>query len=289
MSSWSGSIIPIIGILLIGAGAVIVFCFWAGLNILTIGASLVILGAFLGALGAVLFSIDSSSKQESLRLKSHEIADLNKKIAQLNEQIAGTVTGGESFCYLFPFPAIGMSNTIDFKLNHQGEYPVYDVFIRIWDKTCLGQIDHGQIFEKHHGYRTKHFTREELEKMEKDPKIIAQDLAVQKEIKERMKSCIVFEGKPETIIPKTSDNIMDPPIFSCSIPPGADLSKFSQKYSVSIAARNGQFGQLISVDVRNKRFHIYSKVEKVFSDSKRVVLREYESLDSEVFGIKLLK
>jgi len=30
---------------------------------------------------------------------------------------------------------------------HKGEYPVYDVSIRVWDESCLERIDHDQIHE----------------------------------------------------------------------------------------------------------------------------------------------
>lgn len=82
---------------------------------------------------------------------------------------------------------------------------------------------------------------------------------------------------------------MDSPLVSCTIPTGIDLSKYSQKYTVDISARNGHYSQSITINVRNKKYHIYSKVEKVIADSKREIVREYESVDSEGFVIKNLK
>jgi hypothetical protein len=232
-------------------------------------------GAILSVGGAIWLAFDSSKKSD--------------KISELNQQIAGSVTGGDSFCYLFPSPSYGKLNTIDFHLHHKGEYPVYDIFIRVWDESCLERIDHGQLYEKHHGYRTKEVTRDEWLKMKEDPEFIRKDIEMQKEMQELMRNCLILQEKLGTIPPNTGTNVMDTSLVSCTAPKGIDLSKFSQKYVINIVARNGQYYQTIMIDIRNKRWHIYSKVEKVISDSKRIVVREYESQDMEGFVIKLIK
>jgi hypothetical protein len=212
-----------------------------------------------------------------------------KEQSNFEKKILGSVTGGDSFCYLFPSRCFGRLNTIDFHLHHKGEYPLYDVSIRVWDQTCLKGIDHGHIFEKHLGYRSKQMTLEEWQKMKEDPGFAVRNKEIEKEINERMRNCLIFQETLGTVTPNTSTNVMVPSLLSCSVPPGVDLSKFSQEYDVSISARNGHYNQKIIIDVQKKRYHVYSKVEKVISSSKRVMLREYESQDSEGFVIKLLK
>jgi hypothetical protein len=224
---------------------------------------------------------EQTESQQLLRKKSDEIALLNREIANnqrklseksddisnLNKTIAATVTGGESFCFLSPDPAFGKINTIDFYLMTHGKYPLYDVFIRIWDDNCLEGFDSGKIVE----------TQEEWSKTEN--KII-----------EHMRQCLIHQEKVGTFSPKNDVNIMDSPLISCTIPKGIDLDKYSQKYTVDISARNGHYVQNITITVRNKKYyHIYSKVEKILSDSKREIIREYESVDSGGFVINIIK
>ena len=247
---------------------------------------------------------DQTESQQLLRKKSDEIALLNREIANnqrklseksddisnLNKTIAATVTGGESFCFLSPDLAFGKINTIDFYLMTHGKYPLYDVFIRIWDDNCEEGFDSGKIFEKHFGERDKVVTQEEWSKMKDDPKFIAQSVAYEKEIIEHMHKCLMHQEKFGTFSPKKDINIMDSPLISCTIPKGIDLNKYSQKYTVDISARNGHYVQSITITVRNKKYyHIYSKVEKIISDSKREIIREYESVDSGGFVIKIIK
>ena len=259
---------------------------WIGIIFITLGTAFTIIGQQ---------KINDKSN-ESLQRKSDKMTELSQEnirlsseLSKVNQEIAATVTGGESFCYLFPSPSFGKVNTIDFNLNHMGEYPVYDVSIRVWDASCLNRMDPGQIYEKHHGYRTKEITHEEWLKTKDDPKHIAKSKAVEHDIKEQMRSCLIIQENLGTITPNKSTNIMDASLVTCTIPKGIDLSKFSQEYDVNIVARNGEYRQKILIDIRNKRYHIYSKVEKILSSSKHVVVREYESIDSEGFAIKLIK
>lgn len=259
---------------------------WLGLLLIAVGTGFTIWGQ------QVMNDRSSrvlEAKTDKITELSMENIRLSSELSKVNQEIAATVTGGESFCYLFPSPSFGKSNTIDFYLQHKGEYPVYDVSIRIWDETCLKVIDHGQIFQKHLGYRTKEVALEEWQKMKSDPEFILQSKEIENEIKEGMHSCQVLQEKLGTITPNTSINIMDLPLLSCTIPRGAESSKYRQEYGISIAARNGQYNQRIVLSVRNKRYHVSSTVEKVISDSKRVVVREYESQDSDGFVIKLIR
>lgn len=259
---------------------------WVGLFLIALGTGFTILGQ----------QIINDRSNKLLQNKSDNNAQLSQdnirlstKLSELYQQIAATVSGGESFCYLFPTPSFGKLNTIDFHILHKGEYPIYDVSIKVWDESCLKQRDYGQLHEKHFGYRNKEVTLEEWSKMKKDPNYIIQSNEMKKEAIEQMRQCLILNDKIGTITPGASINVIDQPIVSLTIPKGIDFSKFSQEYNVSIVSINGQYKQEIKLDIRSNRPHIYSKVEKIISDSKRIAVREYESIESEGFAIKNLK
>lgn len=64
--------------------------------------------------------------ETQLRVKTEEIADLNRKIA-------ATVTGGDTFPYLLVGRPGGNSQEADLMLLTDGDYPLYDVSVRIQD------------------------------------------------------------------------------------------------------------------------------------------------------------
>ena len=72
------------------------------------------------------------NKSERVEKLSEENIRLSKEIAKLNEKIASTVTGGDSYSYFF-FTGPNNSNECDLMLLTSGEYPLYDVSIRIDD------------------------------------------------------------------------------------------------------------------------------------------------------------
>lgn len=254
---------------------------------------LTLVGLFIIAIGTALTiwgqQILNTKSNEQITTLSQKNIQLSTELKKINQEISATVTGGESFCYLFPTPSYSELNTIDFYLNHKGEYPVYDVSIKIWDATCLSQIDHGQIHEKYFGYKTKEVTPEEWEKLKSDPEFLTKNADMQKEIQQLMKNCLLLNNHIGTIAPNQSVNIMDPPLIKLSVPRGIDHNKFLQEYDININARNGLFRQKIKIDLPKKRYHIHSVVEKIVSNTERNVVREYESQDSEGFVIKLLK
>jgi len=259
---------------------------WIGLVFIALGTGLTIVGQQ---------KINDKSV-ELLQTKSDKIAELSQEnlklsseLSVINKEIAATVTGGESFCYLFPSLSFGKINSIDFNLQHMGKYPVYDAFIRVWDSSCLEKTDYGKIFANQHGYRKKEVTYEEWLALKEDPQFIKASKEVEKNIKEQMERCLLVQNNLGTITPKKSTNLMDPSLITFTFPTGIDVNTFKQKYNVSIVARNGEYKQEISIDIRNKKFHIYSKVEKVSTSSGPVVVREYETLDGDAFAIKLIK
>jgi len=64
--------------------------------------------------------------ERELQAKSDEIAELNRKIADW-------VTGGDSFCRISVGVGDGESDTVELRLLNEGEYPLYEVSMTIFD------------------------------------------------------------------------------------------------------------------------------------------------------------
>jgi hypothetical protein len=89
-------------------------------------AIVIFIGVLISAAGALWASMQQTASEQTLRLK-------NKEIAELNRSIAHSITGGDSFCYLaFSLPDNEQSQSL-ITAVHKGEYPLYDVNIRIVD------------------------------------------------------------------------------------------------------------------------------------------------------------
>jgi hypothetical protein len=254
---------------------------------------LVVIGIIFIGIGTLLTIIgqsrDSEESNKLLQEKSDKITELSQEnirlsseLSKLNQEIAATITGGDSFCYLFPFISIDKKKSIDFKLFHMGNYPVYDVFISAWDGSCLKKIANRGITEEKDEY-------EEWLEMKSDPKDIMQKKEYINYLKEQMQQCLIIQETLGTITPIKSTNIMDLPMITFTVPPKINPNEFKQVYDVNIVARNGEFRQTIEIDIKNKKLHVYSKVVKVSGSSQPEVLREYESLDSDVFMIKIIE
>jgi hypothetical protein len=76
---------------------------------------------FLGAIVSILGAFSASSQQTANE----------QRVAELNEYIASSITGGNSFAYI-GFPLVAPS-TYGLTIIHQGKYPLYDLGIRIVD------------------------------------------------------------------------------------------------------------------------------------------------------------
>lgn len=99
---------------------------------LTSPSSIALIGAVLVALGA-FWSASQSHKFET------EVKQKNEEIKKLNEYILSTVTGGNSFCVLNFL--IDTSKNIRLAIVQKGEYPVYEVQMRIVDLQKLEKED----------------------------------------------------------------------------------------------------------------------------------------------------
>ena len=90
---------------------------------------LVFIGALISAVGAVWAGIEQNRSSDILASK-------NDKIADLSREIANSITGGSSACYITP-----IGNSIDVAaLVSVGEYPLYDLSVRITDLDLMEQM-----------------------------------------------------------------------------------------------------------------------------------------------------
>ncbi len=103
-------------------------------------SGLILLAAILGAIGAVWASRQQAMFERDLRLKSDEIAELNKEIVNL-------VTGGQSFCYL-SIGSVNPDNNVGvLTVVHGGDHPIYDVNARIVDLQKFEKIKNDLTFD----------------------------------------------------------------------------------------------------------------------------------------------
>jgi cell division protein FtsB len=214
------------------------------------------------------------SKTEEVAKIAQEIARLAKTNANLNKEIAGSLTGGDSFCYLMPIPSFTEADTLALNLHHFGKYPMYDVHIEIWDDTINENVDLGKIFEKHFGYGQKKYTVEEYlsrskEKRDEESK---KNAVLNKEIMEIINRAKLIDKSIGTI---TLDvNRQGVTIYIFNLPPDRD----HQEFSAHIHARNGYFLQKIKFKVVDGRWRMNSTLLKSISEKENVLLRELRSV-----------
>jgi len=68
-----------------------------------------------------------------------------RRVAELNERIASSITGGNSFAYIALTP-VALS-AYGLTVIHQGEYPLYDLNVRIVDLAKWGKKQTRSLFE----------------------------------------------------------------------------------------------------------------------------------------------
>lgn len=224
----------------------------------------IIWGSFVAGLivlvGGIYSGFDQQKMSENLQAKSEKVADLAQKIVELEERnvelnntIANSITGGDSYIEITPFIPVG-SNMIQFYLWNRGENPLYDVNIRILDKTMLELLDYESV------YKDKSL----------DPLL-------------RIKSFNILFNKAainRNVGNISPNNILILGPFKIT---GADLDKKEQIYLISITARNGSS----SVDIKAVKFdnswkYSWRGVNNSDKSNKKVlyeVIREEVPLD----------
>jgi hypothetical protein len=108
------------------------------------GLILIAVGTFLTLLGQqkIFYKANQQlvTKSEKIEKLSEENIALNKEINLLNKKIAADLTGGDNYCYFLPSRPGIRSNIVDLMLMNEGEYPLYDISIKIDDVEKLFEI-----------------------------------------------------------------------------------------------------------------------------------------------------
>jgi hypothetical protein len=112
------------------------------------------------AVGILVFGIQAQEQQNEFESK---LASKNAEIADLAKEITFLSTGGDSFCYLDFFFAVGAPNTPSLAVVHDGKYPLQNVHMVITDweryKTILPGVPKGRE-------NARPVTAEEVEKLD---------------------------------------------------------------------------------------------------------------------------
>ena len=103
-------------------------------------SALILLGAVLSAIGALWASVEQTRFERELRVKSDQLAELNREIAD-------SVIGGDSFCYLTVASLSDQSNRGVLTVVHQGKYPLYDAHARVVDLQKFDAIKDSPTLE----------------------------------------------------------------------------------------------------------------------------------------------
>lgn len=109
------------------------------LSNLGVGGVLTIFGSIIVLVGATLTTMQQGRSQRKLLSQSEQIASKSEQIANLNQELSNYVTGGDSYCWMFPMLDM-VANRVTLLLEHSGKYPLRNVSVRITDKTKLGSL-----------------------------------------------------------------------------------------------------------------------------------------------------
>lgn len=116
---------------------------------------LMFIAALIGAAGALWAAREQTVSERELKRKNEEIVELSR-------QIAYSLTGGNSYCYLaFSLPDKNGA-TARLSIVHAGQFPLYDVRVRFLD------LDKFEIYVNSKAQSSGKITYGDLEKAELD-------------------------------------------------------------------------------------------------------------------------
>jgi len=146
-----------------------------------------------------------------------------KEQANFENTILSSVTGGDSFCFVLPLIDESSGRTT-FLLQHEGNYPIYDISITVTDETKMGGLPFSRIFP------IGDLTMEEWKKLKNNRDLQGEFLSLREKAINRFELSI--------LTPNT----------------GYEISRFQlakelneQKYHVQIFTRGGKFNQAIKM------------------------------------------
>ena len=103
-------------------------------------AVIILVGVVISVVGVVISGIGAFRASQQQASSALNLLNKSEEIARLNQELANSMSGGDSFCYLGISPVNLKTNTGWFYVIHQGEYNLYDVHARIIDVEKLHQL-----------------------------------------------------------------------------------------------------------------------------------------------------
>jgi hypothetical protein len=91
----------------------------------------ILIGAIVVALGGFWQFSKQSASSERIAALNRELAEKSEQIADMNKRALQWVSGGDSYAYYAP--ALSSDGSLGFFLQHSGQYPAYDVCLRVQD------------------------------------------------------------------------------------------------------------------------------------------------------------
>ena len=106
--------------------------------IIFVGVAISVVGFLISGIGALRASQQQANSVLNLLTKSEEIA-------RLNQELANSVIGGDSFCFFGISTINPVTNTVKLYVIHSGEHNLYGVRARIVDVEKLDQLFKGKL------------------------------------------------------------------------------------------------------------------------------------------------
>ena len=103
-------------------------------------AVIVLVGVVISVVGVVISGIGAFRASQQQTSSALNLLNKSEEIARLNQELANSMSGGDSYCYLGISPINPKTNTGWFYVIPQGEYNLYDVHARIADVEKLHQL-----------------------------------------------------------------------------------------------------------------------------------------------------
>ena len=111
---------------------------------LGLGSWLTFVGSALAIIGVLISAGQQGRDQKKLLAQSEQIASKSDQIAALNQELTNYVTGGNSYCWIFPM-IDNIANRVTLALANHGKYPLRNIQVRIIDETKLRDLPFNEL------------------------------------------------------------------------------------------------------------------------------------------------
>jgi hypothetical protein len=159
-----------------------------------------------------------------------------KEQSNFEEKVLGSVTGGDSFCYVMPIVDDSSGRTT-LMLMHQGNFPVYNISLRVLDLTKMEILPFDNLFPKNN------MSKQEWETLMKKRDIQSEFNSLREKATMRLELSILIPGSAYEFARFRIPNELN-----------------EQKYLVHIFTRNAKLSQNI----------IYRRIKGLWRRSMRV-------------------